>query len=210
MSADVEDNGPESEGSGFQGKNLRELMDIVQGLYLQLSSVLLQKRTRQVAHSSKKGQDIDVARSLKSFIDANLSNQPKAQTPPGNFADFTAAESSRENEMKTQSTAVSDLMPNELSDYLKGHNPDADSQHPLARRMRTSTLEHFSRSIQLAREGDREGAFKHAEYAENAIRIACEYMSDSDCEALQSELVDRVSGTRLNAAQGDPQEGPLR
>ncbi len=210
MSADVEDNGPESERSGFQGQNLKELMDIVQGLYLQLSSALLHKRTRQVAHSSKKGQAIDVARSLKSFIDTNLGNQPKGQTPPENNPRPRVADSSSENEAKTPSTAVSDLMPNELSDHLKGHIPDNDSEHPLARKMRKSTLEHFSRSIQLAREGDREGAFKHAEYAENAIRIACEYMSDSDCEALQSELVERVSGTSSNTAQPDPPEGPLR
>jgi len=208
MSADVEGNGPESERSGFQGNNLRELIDIVQGLYLQLSSVLLQKRTRQVDHSSKRGQDIDVAGSLKSFIDTHLSDQPKADHPPRKLPDSVAGEGSRENEAKTQSTAGSDLMPNELSVYLKEHNADTESQHPLARKMRTSTLEHFSRAIQLAREGDREGAFKHADYAENAIRIACEYLSETECEALQSELVDRVGITKLNTAEADPQDKP--
>ena len=208
MSADVEDNGPESERSGFQGKNLRELIDIVQGLYLQLSSVLLQKRTRQVDHSSKRGQDIDVAGSLKSFIDTRLSDQPKADHPPGKMPDSGAGECSRENEAKTQSTAGSDLIPNELSGYFKEHNADAESQHPLARKMRASTLEHFSRAIQLAREGDREGAYKHAEYAENSVRIACEYLSETECEALQSELVDRVSVTKLNTAEADPQDKP--
>jgi hypothetical protein len=74
--------------------------------------------------------------------------------------------------------------------------------------MRASTLEHFSRAIQLAREGDREGAYKHAEYAENSVRIACEYLSAEECEALQSELVDRVSVAKLNAAEAVPQERP--
>mgnify|MGYP001817725713 FL=1 len=208
MSADVEDNGPESERSGFQGKNLRELIDSVQGLYLQLSSALLQKRTRQVDHSSKRGQDIDVAGSLKSFIDTRLSDQPKADHPLGKIPDSGAGEGSRENESKPQSTAGADLMPNELSGYFKEHNADAESQHPLARKMRASTLEHFSRAIQLAREGDREGAYKHAEYAENSVRIACEYLSAEECEALQSELVDRVSVAKLNAAEAVPQERP--
>jgi hypothetical protein len=210
MSADFEDNGPESERSGFQGKNLRELIDIVQGLYLQLSSVLLQKRTRQVDHSSKRGQDIDVAGSLKSFIDTRLSDQPKADHPPGKMPDSGEGEGegSRENKSKTPSTAGADLMPNELSGYFKEHNADAESQHPLARKMRASTLEHFSRAIQLAREGDREGAYKHAEYAENSVRIACEYLSETECEALQSELVGRVRVTELNAGQADPQESP--
>jgi len=212
MSADVEDNRPESERSGFQGKNLRELIDIVQGLYLQLSSVLLQKRTQQVDHTSKRGQDIDVAGSLKSFIDTRLSDRPKGDHSPGEMPDSGAGagegEGSSENEAKTQSTAGADLMPNALSGYFKEHNADAESQHPLARKMRASSLEHFRRAIQLAREGDREGAYKHAEYAENSVRIACEYLSETECEALQSELVDRVSVTQLNTAEADPQDKP--
>jgi len=202
MPKDDRDINPDREKKEFLWKELRLLIDILQDLRLQISSKLLDKRMQPSNFSGDEEYSVDISQTLKDYIDTNLSDQVQAEKIPGNPQQGSAeppAEAISAN-TKPKTTPPSDALapPSELSGYLNEQAVGHEFAHHMGEKMRITTLEHINRTVQLAKQGNREGAYIHVELTENAMRLAREYMSETEFEVFQNEVKERVSTAKSN------------
>ena len=203
MPKDGGDISPDREKREFLWKDLRLLIDILQDLHLQISSKLLEKRVQPRNFSGVEDHSVDVSQTLKDYIDTNLCDQVRAEKIPGN-PQQSAAEPPAEEiaaDTRPETTTPSDALvqPSELSRYVKEQATGHEFAHHLGEKMRITTLEHINRTMQLANQGIRDGAYIHAELAENSMRLAREYMSEAEFEVFQKEVEERVSSAKSKA-----------
>ena len=206
MTKEPDDVDSTGEKPGFLWKELRGLIEVLQDLHLQISSRLLEKRIEPPAHSMDDVKEaLDVSQALKEYIDTRRGEQTRAEgvdtSPTEESSD------SRDEAVPTDSAPAAGpapdapLNPNELSDYLREHAVDQEFGRHLGEKMRATTLEHLNKTVQLARQGDRKGAYIHAELAENAMRLAREYMSSQEFEIFQKTVKERMDAVKSETLQ---------
>ena len=166
----VEQNG---EQPGFLWKELRHLIEILQDLHLQVSSKLLEKRVRPPADFGGEEGGLDISQTLKEYVDTNLGGQTKYQEAVKDVPEALSATPDEPTPADATSAppvqTEGPVNPNELSGYLKDKTTGQEFARYMGEKMRTTTLEHLNRTVQLARQGNRQGAYIHAELAENAM-----------------------------------------
>lgn len=208
MPKESEDTSLEREKKGFLWKELRSLIDILQDLHLQISSKLLEKRMQSSNSSSVAAGSGEISNMLRNYIDTNLGGQTRSENVPGSpqrgSAEPATGESAVDFEPEPKSPADTLTHPNELSGYLKDQEAGREFGHHLGEKMRATALEHINITLRLAKQGDRERAYIHAELVENAMHLACQYMSETEFEALENEVKARMDTARLSI-QGIPQ-----
>ena len=192
---------PDREEKGFLWKELRLLIDILQDLHLKISSKLLEKRMQSANFSTIEEHSVDISQTLKDYIDTNLSAQVQTGKVPGNPQQSSAQPPAEKISVDAapETTFPSDTLtyPNELSGYLKEQAASHEFAHHMDEKMRIITLEHINRTLQLAKLGNREVAYVHAELAENSMRLAREYMSETEFEIFENEVKERVNTAKL-------------
>ena len=206
MTKEPDEVAPGGEKPGFLWKELRGLIEVLQDLHLQISSRLLEKRIEPPAHSTDSVKEpLDVSQALKNYIDTHRGEQTRADSVDMNPTEESS--DTRDEAVPTDSAAAAGpapdapLNPNELSDYLKEHAVDQEFGRHLGEKMRATTLEHLNRTVQLARQGDRKGAYIHAELAENAMRLARQYMSPQEFEIFQKTVQERLDAVKSETLQ---------
>ena len=200
MSEDRDDTPAKGVKSRFPWSDLKGLIEILQYFQRQITVRLLEKRTQATKSSGTRQDGLEIARSLKEFIDTNVNPQPLEKvSPPVPAAEAQAADS----EHNIKSPVDLPLQPSELSEHLNGHAANRHFESQLASKMRLTTLEHLNQAKQLAKEGNRDGAYIHAELAANSMQLACEHMTEEEYLTFQDELKNRIKTAKLSASQGD-------
>jgi hypothetical protein len=75
MSEDRDDIPLEKKKPQFIWNEIRSLIEILQNLHLQISSKILEKRMQPTNPAGTRKQNVDIAGSLKDYIDTNLNDQ---------------------------------------------------------------------------------------------------------------------------------------
>ena len=206
MPKDRDDVEPNSEQPGFLWKELRHLIEILQDLHLQVSSKLLEKRVRPPTALGTDESGLDISQALKDYVDTNLGDQAQGReaTKPLHEGPSSAPDepASAESAPAGDHAAGSPVHPNELSGYLKDKTTGQEFARYMGEKMRTTTLDHLNRTVQLARQGNRQGAYIHAELAENAMRLARKHMSTEEFERFKDEIRTRVDAAKSSAHPG--------
>lgn len=192
---------PGSEKPGFLWNELWALIETLQDLHLQISSRLLEQRVHPPAHSgADREQGLNISQALKEYVETNTDEQTRSNDVGSNSSHAVSDTGAEAAPSDIPSLADSPLgarcHPNELSGYLKDHAGGQEVARHMGEKMRATTLEHLNKTVQLARQGDRKGAYFHAELADNAMRLAREHMSSQDYEEFQEAVRERMNAVK--------------
>jgi hypothetical protein len=58
--------------------------------------------------------------------------------------------------------------------------------------MQTNTLNHINKALRLAKQGNSQGAYIHAELADNGLKMASEHMSTMEYVAFRTVVMQRL------------------
>jgi len=192
------------EKRGILWEELKSLIDTLQDLQKKISAKLLEERMRppEVSGAIRDGADIDSL--LMSCIDSSVRDASAARDVGKSPQTETTEPEGGENEsggtrVEPESTREAFLRPNELSEHLKRQVSTRELDQRMGKKLQANTLEHINRALRLAKQGNREGAYIHAELAEKAMNLACEYLSEMEYEAFRrdvEEWLEAAAGKR--------------
>lgn len=202
MSEDGEDTGSGREKKGFLWEELKSLIDALQDLQKQVSSRLLEARLQSSKPSSAAGDGAEINALLKDHIDSSVRDTTTPGVVPESPQAMSAEPGGKEEEsieVRVETGPVRDalLHPNELSEHLKSQGAGREFERHMGEKLQANTLDHINRALRLAKQGNREGAYVHAELAENAMKLAGEYLSETEYDAFRRDVE-----ARLEAAAG--------
>lgn len=184
---------PAKRNAGFLWTELKTLIDTLLDLHTHISSRLLVSRVNS-SGSSGTAEDGADSVSLRKSYDRNATmpeDSPESpQTMPGGASEKSGE--SIEAGVAIEPMGDASPHPNELSEYLRDHDVDREFEHPLSRRFRDDTMDRVNRALGLAKQGDKEGAYTNAGLAENAMRLAGEYMTEVEYEAFRKDMERRL------------------
>jgi hypothetical protein len=188
---------PARRKTGFLWAELKSLIDTLLDLHTQISSRLLASRVSSSELSSAAENGADNISLRKDNADIGV----RDATTPGDVPESTQTmpeepgekeEEHVEAGVAIESVGDAPLHPNELSEYLRDHDVGREFEHHLSGKLQVDTVDHINRALVLAKQGNREGAYAHAELAENAMRLAGEYMPEVEYEAFRRDMERRL------------------
>lgn len=171
---------PSSESYG----SLRGLIDTLHGLIIMIMSRLRLTQIRGSTMGDSKS-DYDLGGRLRSHIEKiSADGQPNAKPR----AIRPASEADSHAPRKTTATAHE-------SSQIAEHSKQKATSELLPRiheQLQSKTMEHINISLNLAREGNTDGAELHIKLAENAMDTASRFMSDEEYEMLEQQVERRL------------------
>lgn len=188
----------------FSGVELTALIDVLDKLRIQVSSILASNRMHPSRPPAGAVGGVSIADTLKGHI-AKIAqerkavpiapSQPDPQSPQTDPEDLPGDIADTEQSGIEQGSTNQHIDPVLSQTNRKGsaHEPHSN----MSEQMQAKTIEHIKKALRKAKQGDNEGADMHAELAENAMKIALEYMSEDEYGIFR-EAVD----TQLRALQG--------
>lgn len=173
-----------------QSHNNSRLLDILQGLYIQLANQITALRVASYRSKVSNAPGSDLVAQLHDYIRQTpvpeKSSTVVQETIPSNEA---GAEPSKSGG-KTATSAV----PNSLSQaFCKRHPVDA-LQNTVSDKLVCSAWDHLHASIRCARAGDTETAQLHVSIMDTALKEAAHYLDDKKYNDLMISLSDKISG----------------
>ena len=188
---------PARRKTGLLWAELISLIDTLLDLHAELSSRLLASRvsSSESFSATENGADSISLRKDSADIGVRDATAPgdvseSPQTMPGEPGE--KEEERVEAGVAIESAGDAPLRSNELSEYRRDQNVDRECEHYLSGKLQVDTVDHINRALSLAKQGNREGAYVHAEFAENAMRLAGEYMPEVEYEAFRRNMERRL------------------
>lgn len=180
MSGNGEDSRPGDRKIGAIWAELKLLIDTLLGLQTQISTRLFNALQEPRESSDTGHRDVSKLRDKLEIRakEGGRAGAEEAGLPPEHAVDENLAAAAEEVPLR----------PNELSEHLKNHDAERYSDHGLGAKLRANTMDHINRALILAKQGNRDGAYMHAELAENALRLASEHIPEPEYTAFREEL----------------------
>ena len=178
MSGNGENSWPGGRKTGSVWAELKLLIDTLLGLQTQISTRLLAARQETRASSDTGSGEVSTLRDKLESSEEAAGLAPK----PGHAIDENLAAAAEDVPLR----------PNELSERLTDHHAERGSDHGLGAKLRADTMDHLNRALLLAKQEHRDGAYVHAELAENAMRLASQHIPEPEYPAFREEVERRL------------------
>ena len=195
MSKDPEEHQSETTKSRFLPEELHALIDALQNLHLQISSILANTRTHPSKPPGGPRDRLNIADPLKDHI-AKTSAESKVPGRVSAHANTESMHPDRETPVdrsaNTEQSYSEDLRENALSQYLGRKRTDHKHHSDMSEQMRANTIKYIKKALRLAKQGDAERAKVNAEFAETSMNTAIEYMSEDEYLVFKEEVERRL------------------
>ena len=186
MSGNAEDSRPGGRKTRSVWTELKSLIDTLLGLQTQISTRLF--AARQEPQEISDGGPGDMP-TLWDKLESSAKGVGRAAAEE---AGLPSKPEHADDENHAAASEGLPLRPNELSEHLKIHDAGRGSHHGLTAKLRADTMDHINRALVLAKQGNRDGAYVHAELAENTMRLAWEHIPEPEYSALREEVDQRL------------------
>lgn len=173
-----------------QSHDNSRLLDILQGLYIQLANQITALRVASYRSKVPNARGTDLVTQLHDYI---------RQTPAPKTSSAVVQENNPSNgtgmeSAKSCSKAATSAVPNSLSQaFCKRHPVDA-LQNSVSDKLVCSAWDHLHASLRCARAGDTETAQLHVSIMGTALKEAEHYLDDKNYKNLVKCLSEKISG----------------
>ncbi len=194
MSTDGIEPTPENAPDGPLAGELKALIDKLLKLRMEISSRLLDFRLQAPKSSASARDSVDISNILKDQIDDFVTESKRVeQTPANQVAESIQPE---EGTMSAGHTTTGD----ETARSTAGPSEHPGGRgmthgHSMSEKMQINTLDRINKALRLAKQGDLQGAYIHAELAESAMKMANEHMSEMEYEAFKAVVKNRLENS---------------
>ncbi len=194
MSGDAEKKPAEAPERHFFADELRALMGALQHLYFSVSSQLLHRRLQPPNPSSMAGDSADISASLAAHLDQTAQNSSATANTggaaPAPSAESTGAGAGIRRRSATERSGLGIF--GDLSKHFRQGRARVDVSPHMSEKMRANTMDHISKALRLARQGNAQGAKVHADLAEHAMKAASQYMPEEQYRVFKQEVENRL------------------
>ncbi len=191
---------PKHPKRGLLLRELHHLLEALRTLHWRVRALLLESRLRRADQAAGQPRSPGIDAALHDYIQTKASESQDQETAGPGETERPIAPASQEkpaevpHQGKETATAPSGVL-GRFVNYLRKRSRSATMSPLLAEKLQQRTWEHITAAVNLAHQGNDDGARLHAELAENAMAEASRYMAEAEYDAFEKAVKEKLRTT---------------